>query len=211
MIRVVATDDHLMVLKGLEVMLKSVDDIHLSSIYYSGEETLNGLELNQPDILLLDINLPDYNGVELCKILHHKHPTIHIIALTNYIQTSFVKIMITNGADGYLLKNVNKEELVSAIRNVNEGKQYLQKSIQKQLLDESIGVSTRKMFIPKLTPREDEVLSLIAKEHTTNEIAKKLFVSVKTIESHRKRLIEKLQARNTAGLMRRAMEKGLIH
>ena len=210
MIRVAVTDNCLLVVKGLEVMLNNCEDIKLVSCYCNGEETLKRLPSSQPDVLFLEINLPDYSGIELCKLLHKEYPKLHIITLTNFSETSFVKSMIKSGAKGYLLKTANKEELELAIKNVYNGKQYLQKSIQKQLLNESIGISTRKMFIPKLTRREDEVLNLIAEEHTTNEIADKLFVSVKTIESHRKHLIEKLNVRNTAGLMRTAMEKGLI-
>ncbi len=210
MIRVVATDDHLMVLKGIEAMLKPCKDIYMACYCLDGQETLNWLPGSAADVLLLDINLPDINGVELCKILHKEYPELHIIALTNFSESSFVKNMIKNGADGYLLKNVKRDELELAIKRVYQGKQYLQKSIQKQLLNESIGVSTRKMFIPKLTRREGEVLNLIADEHTTNEIAEKLFVSPKTIECHRMHLIQKLEVRNTAGLMRIALEKGLI-
>ncbi|OUR93335.1 hypothetical protein A9Q87_05145 [Flavobacteriales bacterium 34_180_T64] len=210
MIHVVATDDHLMVLKGLEAMLNSCKDICFVSCCHNGEETLTKIPIINPDVLLLDINLPDISGIELCKILHKKYPKLHIIALTNFRESSFVKNMIKNGADGYLLKNVNREELELAIKQVYKGKQYLQKTIQKQLLNESIGVVTRKTFIPKLTRREGEVLNLIAEEHTTNEIAEKLFVSPKTIECHRMHLIQKLEVRNTAGLMRTALEKGLI-
>jgi DNA-binding NarL/FixJ family response regulator len=210
MIRVSVTDKCLLVIKGLEVLLNNCEDIKMTTCYCNGEETLKGLSSSQPDILFLEINLSDYNGIKLCKILYKKYPKLHIIALTNFSKTNFVRSMIKSGAKGYLLKTVNKEELVLAINNVFNGKQYLQKSIQKQLLNETIGISTRKMFIPKLTRREDQVLNLIAEEHTSNEIAEKLFVSVKTIESHRKHLIEKLNVRNTAGLMRIAMEKGLI-
>ena len=210
MIKVVATDDNLLVLKGLEVMLKSYKDICIVSCCLNGEETMAKMLIYNPDVLLLDINLPDISGIELCKTLHKKYPELYIIALTNFNETSFVRNMIKSGANGYLLKNTNKEELQLAIETVYNGKQYLQKSIQKLLLNESIGVSISKTFIPKLTRREDEVLNLIAKEHTTNEIADKLFVSVKTIESHRMHLIQKLEVRNTAGLMCTAIEKGLI-
>jgi DNA-binding NarL/FixJ family response regulator len=210
MIRIAATDDHNMVLRGIETMLKKCEGIEVIATYTNGEDTINGLPISKPDVLLLDINLPDHNGIDLCKILLKSHPKLHIIALTNFNETSFVRSIIKNGAKGYLLKNTNKKELVSAIKKVYNGEQYLQKSIQELLLNESIGITVRNSFIPKLTRREQEVLNLIAEEFTTNEIAEKLFVSSKTVESHRSHLIQKLEVRNTAGLIRIAIEKGLL-
>lgn len=210
MIRVVATDDHLMVLRGLEVMLRPARDIDFVKSFQNGRQTLDQLQEVQPDVLLLDINLPDINGIDLCKTLRKRFPCLHIIALSNLNGPAFIKNMIKNGADGYPLKTVKRDELQTAIRQVCRNKQYLQKSVQQQLINDSIGISDRKMFIPKLTKREGEVLNLIAEEHTTNEIAEKLFVSPKTIECHRMHLIQKFAVRNTAGLMRIAIEKGLI-
>lgn len=161
--------------------------------------------------MLLDINLPDYNGIDLCKTLCKENPKLLIIALTNFNETAFVKNIIRNGANGYLLKNTDRNELERAIKKVFNGEQYLQKSIQQKLLNESIGNTTRKTFIPKLTRREQEILNLIAEEFTTSEIAEKLFISVKTVETHRAHLIQKLEVRNTAGLVRIAIEKGLLN
>jgi DNA-binding NarL/FixJ family response regulator len=210
MIRVAATDDHVMVLQGIETMLMTSSEITVISTYRNCKETLEGINRDLPDVLLLDINLPDCNGIEFCKILHKEYPDIHIIALTNFDETAFVKNIIRNGAKGYLLKNTDKQELETAIKKVYRGEQYLQKSIQKKLLDESFGITSRQSFIPKLTRREQEVLKLIVDGLTTQEIAKKLFISVKTVETHRSHLIQKLDVRNTAGLVRIAIEKGLV-
>ena len=209
MIKVAITDDHPMVLRGIETMLKNSFDIVVTDTYNNCNQTYLGIKTNKPNILLLDINLPDCNGIEFCKILNKSFPEIKVIALTNFNETAFVKNIIRNGAKGYLLKNTDKQELESAIRKVYRGDQYLQKSIQKKLLDESFGITSRKTFIPKLTRREKEVLKLIVEELTTQEIADKLFISVKTVETHRSHLIQKLDVRNTAGLVRIAIEKGL--
>jgi len=209
MIKVAVTDDHPMVLRGIETMLKTSKDITVIATYKNCGETYKGIKLEKPDVLLLDINLPDCNGIEFCKKLHKEFSKIHIIALTNFNETAFVKNIIRNGAKGYLLKNTDKFELEEAINKVNRGDQYLQKSIQKKLLDESFGITSRKTFIPKLTRREKEVLKLIVDELTNQEIADKLFISVKTVETHRSHLIQKLDVRNTAGLVRIAIEKGL--
>jgi len=209
MIKVAVTDDHPMVLRGIETMLKNSADITVIATFNSCSETYLGIKSNKPDILLLDINLPDCNGIEFCKTLNKVFPDIQVIALTNFNETAFVKNIVRNGAKGYLLKNTDKVELESAIRKVYRGEQYLQKSIQKKLLDESFGITSRNTFIPKLTRREKEVLKLIVDELTTHEIAEKLFISTKTVETHRSHLIQKLDVRNTAGLVRIAIEKGL--
>ena len=209
MIKVAVTDDHPMVLRGIETMLKNSADIAITATYNSCNETYLGIKVDKPDILLLDINLPDCNGIEFCKTLNKSFPEIQVIALTNFNETAFVKNIIRNGAKGYLLKNTDKHELESAIKKVFRGEQYLQKSIQKKLLDESFGITSRNTFIPKLTRREKEVLKLIVEEMTTQEIADKLFISTKTVETHRSHLIQKLDVRNTAGLVRIAIEKGL--
>lgn len=209
MIKVAVTDDHPMVLRGIETMLKNSTDISIIATYNSCNETYLGIKNEKPDILLLDINLPDCNGIEFCKTLNKVFPEIQVIALTNFNETAFVKNIIRNGAKGYLLKNADKHELEVAIRKVYRGEQYLQKSIQKKLLEETLGVTSRQNFIPNLTRREKEVLKLIVEELTTQEIADKLFISVKTVETHRSHLIQKLDVRNSAGLVRIAIEKGL--
>jgi len=211
MIKISVTDDHPMVLRGIETMLKNSTDIIVTATYTNCNETYLGIKTERPDILLLDINLPDCNGIEFCKAINKAYPEILIIALTNFNETAFVKNIIRNGAKGYLLKNVDKNELENAIKKVYRGEQYLQKSIQKKLLDETLGLTAKRTFIPKLTRREKEVLKLIVEELTTQEIADKLFISVKTVETHRSHLIQKLDVRNTAGLVRIAIEKGLTN
>lgn len=211
MIKVAITDDHNMVLRGIETMLKEFPEISVVATYTNCKETCDNIASSKPDVLLLDINLPDGSGIDLCKTLHKKYPKLHIIALTNFNETAFVKNIIRNGASGFLLKNTDRNELERAIKKVYKGEQYLQKSIQQKLLNESIGNATRKTFIPKLTRREHEILKLIVDELTTNEIAGKLFISVKTVETHRSHLIQKLEARNTAGIVRIAIEKGLLN
>ncbi len=210
MINVAITDDHPLILNGITEIIESTPDMRLSGAYLSAEETAVGLALNTPDILLLDINLPDGNGLDLCKVYTKLYPKMRIIALTTYNQTLIVKGMIQNGAAGYLLKNTSKEELIAAITTVNNGGQYLQEDIKEVLLSSALGGKKQSSFIPKLTRREKEVLALIVDQHTTAEIAEILFVSPKTVESHRLNLIQKLGVRNTAGLVKEALIKGLL-
>ncbi len=210
MIKVAILDDHNMVLRGIETMLEDSDTIKVIATYNRGRQLLENISNDLPNVLLLDINLPDSNGMDICKELTKKHPELAIIALSNYSETGFIKNMLRNGAKGYLLKNTDKQELITAITIVSKGTNYLPRSIQDILLNDSIGNPSQVTFIPKLSRREKEVLNLIAKEHINQEIAEILFISTKTVESHRNNLIQKLGVRNTAGLIRLAVEKGLL-
>ncbi|MFK7814058.1 MAG: response regulator [Maribacter sp.] len=210
MITIAITDDHQMVTQGIETMLKYESDMVISYKYNSVASTLEGLSNHQPDILLLDINLPDGNGIDLCKKLTGLYSKLKIIALSSFSEITFVKRILGNGASGYLLKNTSREELITAFKTVLDGGQYLQSDIQKKLLQSSLGQKKNASFIPKLTRREKEVLTAISEELTTQEIAEQLFISVKTVETHRMNLISKLSARNSVGLVKIAMEKGLL-
>jgi DNA-binding NarL/FixJ family response regulator len=209
MIQIAITDDHTIVIEGIKTMLKSNKEIEVLQSFENLKDTFENLN-SAVKVLLLDINLPDGNGINACKELLEKHPDLKIIALTNFEETVFIKQIIKNGAMGYLLKNTDKKELTEAIKSVIEGKRYLPKKISDILLNDSIGIQNSNYFIPKLTVREKEILNLIIQEFTTEEIAVKLFVSTKTVESHRSNLIQKLGVKNSAGLVRVAFEKGLI-
>ena len=184
MIRVGVTDDHQLILNGISDLLQSIDDIQVVGKWLSDAATRKGFEEEVPDVLLLDINLPDGDGIELCKVYKKEHPEMKVIALTTFNQAVMVRNMIKNGASGYLLKDTTQEELISAIREVMEGKEYLQSKIKDILLQDALGKPSVG-YIPKLTRREKEVLELVIDELTTAEIAEKLFISPKTVESHR--------------------------
>lgn len=211
MIQVAITDDHLLIINGINDLLSRIDGILLSASYLDATATRNGLEKSVPDVLLLDINLPDGDGIQLCHELTRKYPSMRIIALTTYNQNVLVKNMMRNGASGFLIKNISAEELESAIRTVHRGEQYIQPEIKESLLRDSLGTpEPRTMFRPKLTRREKEVLGLIMDEFTTQEIADKLFLSPKTVETHRLNLLQKMGVRNTAGLVKEAINQGLL-
>lgn len=209
MIQIAITDDHTIVIEGIKTMLKSNKEIEVLQSFENLKDTFEKLN-SAVKVLLLDINLPDGNGINACKELLEKHPDLKIIALTNFEDSIFIKQILKNGAMGYLLKNTSKSELTQAIKEVNNGKRFLPKKISDILLNDAIGLEKSGYFIPKLTVREKEILVLIIKEFTTDEIATKLFVSAKTVESHRGNLIQKLGVKNSAGLVRVAFEKGLV-
>lgn len=211
MITVAITDDHVMVVEGIKTMLKQVDDIKITSCHHSVKDTINSIHNQLPNVLLLDINLPDGNGIQLCKQLKEKYQNLKIIAISNYEDLAFIKQIMKNGASGYLLKNTDKNELVKAIKTVMKNDIFLPEKLKRELLNDSLGKpANSSFFLPVLTRREKEVLDLIIKEHTTDEIASKLFITSKTVEAHRSNLIQKLGVKNVAGLVRVALEKGLV-
>lgn len=161
------------------------------------------LKNQQPDVILMDINLPDRNGIDLCKELKEKYPSVFIIGLSTFNQQSFIQKMIENGASGYVLKNATQKELKEAIETVIKGMMYLSEDVSQAL---------RKEETPDivLTRREKEILELIAEGMTNIEIAQKLFISATTVDTHRKNLLSKLKAKNTSSLVRIAAQLQLI-
>jgi len=203
MIKIFVVDDHPMVIEGLQTMLLRLPDSEVVGHAMTAASCLGYFMHHTADIILLDINLPDQNGIELCTTLRKKYPDTKIIALTNFDQLSYIQGMRDAGAQGYLLKNSSFEEIDTAINAVIKGGSYW-------LGHEDIRESIQEHNQPLLTRREIEVLKLVAEGLTNIEIAEKLFISVTTVDSHRKNLISKLQVKNTAALVRVAIENKMI-
>lgn len=211
MIKVGIVDDHLLIIKGIEEMISHMDSCALVVSFTSIRDARIGLSLTDCNVLLLDINLPDGDGIEYCRELKKTHPELKILGLSTYHQPLLVKNMIRNGASGFLLKTISLQELKSAIEKVGEGELYIQKELKESLILDSVGKSLHSGFDGNaLTRREKEILGLIAEGHTSRQIADKLFIALKTVETHRSHIMDKLQVNNTAGLIRTAMEKGLL-
>ncbi|MCK6616661.1 MAG: response regulator transcription factor [Cyclobacteriaceae bacterium] len=203
MIRIFIVDDHPMVIEGMRSMLQQVPGVQVCGYAMNAASCLGYFINNQADMVLLDINLPDQSGIEVCNLLLKKNPALKIIALTNFDQLTYLQNMRDAGAKGYLLKNASLEELEKAIGQVYSGHEYW---LGKENVRESISDHNKLL----LTRREIEVLRLIAEGLTNHEIAEKLFISDSTVDSHRKNLISKLQAKNTAALIRTAFENKII-
>jgi DNA-binding NarL/FixJ family response regulator len=211
-IEVLLVDDHLVVIEGIRLLLNGEVDIQVCAYALSGEDALNQLAEITPDVILLDLNMPGMNGIDTCKKIKAKYPDIKIVILTMLKDSSLIKLLLKSGADGYLLKNSGKAEIVEAIRAVNLGQRYLGYEVKDILLD-SISLKERKPLnpmMPRLSRRETEILQMIVDEFTTQEIAEKLFISFSTVETHRRNILIKLGARNTAGLVRVAIENNLL-
>lgn len=206
-------DDHSIVLQGLELMLRDAPDTELTGLYQNGAQLLSALERGERiNTVLMDIHMPDINGVELCKMVKTDYPSVAVIGLSMVSEMSLVRLMIKNGASGYLHKNAGKDEVLRALEKVRQGKRYFSEEINDMLIEgTSRGEKTvRKSPFPRLSRREKDVLRLIVDEFTTQEIADKLFISFGTVETHRRNILSKLGARNTAGLVRIALEYKLL-
>jgi DNA-binding NarL/FixJ family response regulator len=161
---------------------------------------------NTADVILMDINLPDMNGMDLCKLIKTNYSGISVIALSTLNQGSYITQIIENGASGYLLKNADKEEIIEAILTVEKGNTYF--SFEAGRIYKA--TTEKKTGSPVLSKREKEILKLIAEGHTNIEISKQLFISVDTVDTHRKNLYTKLSVKNTALLIRQAIENNYL-
>ncbi len=198
--KILIVDDHPIVVEGLKMILTEYDCRTASS----GNECLELFRSFDPDVILLDINLPDISGIDLCKTIVEKNKRIKILAISSYNQRSWVTRMMDNGAKGYILKNATDEEIKLAVQEVLEGKDHFSPEISDMIIKKPHHEETF------LTRREIEILRLIADGDTNLVIADKLCVSPLTVDSHRKNLIMKLDAKNTASLIKIALTKGLI-
>ena len=208
-IKICIVDDHQILLQGLKMMLDAEDNIEVVGIYRGGKEILSSLD-QDVQVVLLDINMPEMSGIEACKKIKSKFPSIQVIALSMYNQPSYINRMIQAGASGYLLKNSGKQEITKAINKVVQGENYFPKTIIDTLVNQSSAGKTESILNTPLTRREKQILELIAQEMTTQEIAAHLHISLNTVESHRKNLLSKFNVRNSIGLVKKAMEKGII-
>lgn len=206
MIHVAIIDDQVIILNGLQKILADASHIKVVGVYNNGDDLLSAMEKNIPDVLLLDIQMPGKSGLELAVIISKKYPTVKMIALTNVDVISQVKQMLQKGCLGYLLKDVSPEILLKAIETVHSGQQFLKEDYKIQLLNSLSGNESSHL----ITRREKEILKLIVEENTNHEIAVKLFLSLRTVENHRNNLLHKLQVKNTAGLVKLAIQQGLI-
>lgn len=202
---IVLADDHTIVLDGLELLLSTFDFVKKVAKAMDENELLQLLDTGNPDLILLDIVFGKSDGKELCKKIKKQYPEIKIIALTSYSDISTVKTAILAGFDGYLLKSEDRQTMIDAIKTVLTGAQFFSPQVKNIFFQQSISKNKS-----TLTKREEEILKLIVDEKTTKEIAEELFISEKTVENHRTNLMLKLDVRNVAGLVKKAITMGLI-
>ena len=206
MTKVFIVDDHNVVIEGILSLLQNLPEMTVCGYARTAMGCIQFIEKNEVDIILMDINLLDISGLELCKILKQTHPAVKILALSTFNQMSYINKMMTNGASGYLLKNITKDELIQAIQSVMEGN-----ICHCSEVNEIIKTAKKNNeHFPILTKRETDILTLITEGFTNPQIGEKLFISPDTVDSHRKNLHTKLGVNNTALLVRHALEHGLV-
>jgi DNA-binding NarL/FixJ family response regulator len=197
--QILVVDDHQMVVEGMNNLLGKIDHVRLAASSGNALEAMDVLRKTNIDIAFVDINMPEINGMELCLKIKAEFPHIHVIALSAFVQRSYVSQMIQNGASGYLSKSSGKEEIEDAIHSVLDGRIYISKEVSAGSFNSNANEEP-----PALTRREKEILQLIGEGLTNNEIAEKIFVSTYTVDTHRKNLLSKFGVNNTATLIKKA-------
>jgi DNA-binding NarL/FixJ family response regulator len=205
-IKVFIVDDHQMIIEGIKSLLLGEDCTELVGSANTAQNCLQFFKMKTANVILMDINLPDISGIDLCKIIKKEYPDVKIIALSTHNQGTYVRKMLESGANGYLLKNADKYEIIKAIETVCKGNNHLTFEAERALRYEN----ELQKKLPKLTKREKEVLILIAEGLTNIQISEKLFISIDTVDSHRKNLYSKLNVKNTAMLIRFATENDFL-
>jgi len=191
--------------------LENVDDFKIIETCENGKMVFPLIEKHPIDIIVTDINMPEMDGIELSKKIKDDYPDIKTLILSTHSEISMVQKCIKNGVDGYLLKNAEKEELITALKEIYKGEKYFSQSIKDDYMNSVFTSKKTKSSLIQLSRRELEVLKLITKEFTALEIAEELFISQNTVNTHRKNLLSKLNAKNTAGLVMYAVQNGLLN
>ncbi len=210
MVRILIIDDHPLVAGGIAMMLKDEQWLRIIATATSGTQALQLLAVEEPEIILLDISLPDTDGLELCSTIRKRNTYSKIIGLTSANEASIITMFLHNGGNGYLLKNMERAELLEAIENVMAGKIYLSKAANEKVLEQFSSIKTAVSAAPALTRREKEILVLLNKGCNGPQIAEQLFLSPYTVETHRKNMLQKFGVNSTSLLLNKARSYKLI-
>ena len=212
-IRVILAEDHAIVRQGLRSLLEQSENIEVIAEAEDGREAVNKTEQLKPDIVLMDISMPILNGIEATRQIKKKFPDIKVLILTMHTTEEYISQILHAGASGYLVKKSAHYELLSAIKAIQKGHSYLSPLVSKKVVDEYLQKTKEDIKqdrYEKLTTREREVLQLIAEGKANKEIADLLFLSIKTVETHKAHLMEKLNLHTTTDLIKYAIQKGII-
>jgi DNA-binding NarL/FixJ family response regulator len=212
MIKILIADDHKVFRDGIISILDDVEDITVIAEANDGRQVLEQLKSHQPNVILMDISMGDANGIDSTKLVRQQYPDIKVLVLSMHAESGYIIKMLEAGASGYLLKDAGKEEMIRAIRTVVNGDTYYSEKVSSIIIQHLTNPNKSKPGKTgvALTKREVEVLQLITEEYTNPEIAEKLYISIRTVDTHRRNLLEKLGVKNTAGLVKYAIKYGIF-
>ena len=209
-IKLLIADDHTMFLQGIISLLENETNIEIVGKAVNGIEALEVIKKGTVDFIILDISMPEMDGIALSKILKKEHSNVKILIVSTHSNVMLVSRLIRIGVNGYLLKNAEKSELLQAIYTIAKGENYFSEELEEKHLLNKSKIEKQISNLTELSSREKEILVLIAHEYNTAEIAEKTFISLNTVNTHRRNLLSKLNAKNTAGLVKYAVENGLV-
>jgi two-component system response regulator NreC len=211
-IKVIIADDHVMVRQGFMVLLNAQPDIEVIGEAADGNEMVELAENLRPDVVLADISMPNLNGIEATKLIHQRYPDMPVVMITIHTSSSYVIRALRNGARGYVVKNDDFQHVIQAIKTVSLGQRYLSSQVSEQIIDAVIsGTSLDYNLDERISIREREILQLIAEGNTNSQIAKKLVISARTVETHRTNIMRKLELTSQIDILRYAIQHGIIH
>lgn len=212
-IKILIADDHPLIAEGIKNTFENNEDFKVVATVNNGKEALDFVEENLVDVVLLDINMPVLDGVECAKELLKKHKNLKIAMLSMYQESSIIKNLIDIGVKGYMLKTIPSDELLLAVKNIYNGKEYFNTDVTKALISDdssSLHLFAKKSpFLEELTKREKEIIKSISQGLTSIQIAEKLFISPRTVDTHRTNIMRKIEVNNVASLIRFAFQNGL--
>jgi DNA-binding NarL/FixJ family response regulator len=206
LIKIIIADDHRVFIDGMKALLREIEGLTVIGDAMNGDQLIEQVEIHEPDVVLTDIQMPVKDGIEATREIHKRFPQVKVIALTMLNESMFIKRMLDAGASGYVIKTIDKDELVNVIRKVATGEKHFSAEVTAQLMNNYSSQDP----LSVLTKREKEILGLIAQGLTDKEIADKVFLSHLTITTHRKNILSKLNLKNKVELTRFAMDNRLI-
>jgi len=206
-IRLILVDDHKIVLDGIKALLDDLDGFDCVATAENGQKAIDLLKVFDVDVVLMDIDMPVMNGMEATRIVKKEFPNVKVISLTQHSERGMVKQLLECGSDGYLLKNIAQDELADAIRKVKAGESAFSEEVSMSLAGKAVEKNANGVEV-ELTEREIEILTLISEGLSSKQIGEKLFISPRTVDTHRTNLMNKLDIHNIAGLIRFALKNG---
>ena len=212
-IRVLLADDHAIIREGLSIMLENQPDMEVVASAANGREAVQLVDKHKPDVIVIDISMPELNGIDAIQQILPHHPNLKVIVLSIHETKPYVYRALKAGAKGYLLKETAGLEVVDAVRTTHRGERYLSKRIADLLMDEAflhLETSLDFNLLETLSPREREILQLVAEGKTSQQIGERLFISPKSVDTYRSRLMQKIGVEDMAGLVKFAIQQGLI-